>query len=110
MRPIMRLVKPLVAATLALSLNATSGMAEVVPVVSAKSSVTTLTRNQVTDIFLGKTSRFPNGEQAVPIDQTEGSAARDEFSNAYAAFQASLTVREAYGANSHTGDKESVNN
>jgi ABC-type phosphate transport system substrate-binding protein len=35
------------------------------------------------DIFLGKTSRFPDGSLALPIDQDEGSAARDEF---YATF------------------------
>ncbi|MFY9328910.1 MAG: phosphate ABC transporter substrate-binding protein [Georgfuchsia sp.] len=75
----MRFVKPLVAATLALSLCAASAMAEVVAVVSTRSSLTTLTKNQVTDIFLGKTSRFPDGSQAIPIDQVEGSAARDEF-------------------------------
>jgi ABC-type phosphate transport system substrate-binding protein len=53
--------------------------AELVTVVSAKSAVTTLTRNQVVDIFLGKVSRFPDGGPAVPIDQVEGAAARDEF-------------------------------
>ena len=31
------------------------------------------------DIFLGKRTRFPDGSLALPIDQTEGSAARDEF-------------------------------
>jgi ABC-type phosphate transport system substrate-binding protein len=45
--------------------------------------VTTLSKNQVVDIFLGKTSRFPDGSPAVPIDQVEASAARDEF---YASF------------------------
>ncbi len=54
-------------------------MAEVVAVVSAESPVTALSRNQVVDIFLGRMSRFPGGEQAVPIDQEEDSAARDEF-------------------------------
>jgi ABC-type phosphate transport system substrate-binding protein len=53
--------------------------AEVVAVVSSTSPVTALSKNQVVDIFLGRASRFPDGEQAVPIDQTEGSAARDEF-------------------------------
>jgi hypothetical protein len=37
----------------------------------------------VTDIFLGKTTRFPDGAPAVPIDLVEGSPARDEF---YATF------------------------
>src|ERR1700675_3328353 len=68
---------------LALSVGTGAARADVVAVVSSKSSVAVLSKNQVVDIFLGKTSRFPNGEQAVPIDQVEGSAARDEF---YATF------------------------
>ena len=52
---------------------------EVVPVVSAKSHVKDLNADQVADIFLGKTSRFPDGTQAVPIDQSEDSPARDKF-------------------------------
>lgn len=59
--------------------------AEVVPVVSAKSTVTVLSNVQLVDIFLGKQSRFPNGEPAMPIDQAEGSDARDEFYMHYAA-------------------------
>jgi ABC-type phosphate transport system substrate-binding protein len=58
-------------------------MADMVAVVSSKNPLTSLTKSQVADIFLGKTARFPDGTLAVPIDQEEGSAARDEF---YAAF------------------------
>ena len=43
--------------------------ADVVAVASAKSTVTTLSKAQVMGTFLGKISRFPNGAQAVPIDQ-----------------------------------------
>lgn len=53
--------------------------AQEVAVVSAKSSVTTLSKNQLADIFLGKSVRFPDGSQVVPIDQSEGTLARDEF-------------------------------
>jgi ABC-type phosphate transport system substrate-binding protein len=52
---------------------------EVVAVVSAKSAVTALNAGQVGDIFLGKTSRFPDGTQAVPIDLNEDSPARERF-------------------------------
>jgi ABC-type phosphate transport system substrate-binding protein len=52
---------------------------DVVAVVSAKSPVTTLNATQVADLFLGKTSRFPDGTQAMPIDQAEDSAARERF-------------------------------
>ncbi|MGS0754357.1 phosphate ABC transporter substrate-binding protein, partial [Roseateles sp. GG27B] len=30
-------------------------------------------------IFLGNNARLPNGEQAEPLDQAEGSGTRDEF-------------------------------
>lgn len=65
---------------LALSLGAGVAVADVVAVVSAKNPVTTtLSNNQVVDIFLGKVNRFPDGSPAVPIDQAEGSPVRDEF-------------------------------
>jgi ABC-type phosphate transport system substrate-binding protein len=57
--------------------------ADVVAVVSSKNPVTSLSKSQVADIFLGKTARFPDGTLAVPIDQEESSPARDEF---YATF------------------------
>ena len=68
-------------ALLGLALNFAGGpaIADVVPVVSTKSVVTTLTKAQLTAIFLGQLSRFPTGSLAMPIDQTEGSAIRDEF-------------------------------
>ncbi len=62
-----------------LSLAVQAGAAEVVPVVSVKSNVSGLSNNQVVDIFLGKSSRFPNGDPAIPIDQAEGSEIRDAF-------------------------------
>jgi ABC-type phosphate transport system substrate-binding protein len=67
------------AAGLALQLDPPSAGAEVVAVVSARSAVRTLSASQLTDIFLGRASTFPSGARAVPIDQPEGSAARDEF-------------------------------
>lgn len=58
--------------------------AEVVAIVSARSATTTLSRSQAADLFLGRTNRFPNGEQAVPLDQPEGSPTRDSFYRAFA--------------------------
>ena len=52
---------------------------EVVPVVSARSAVTQLDANQVADIFLGKSSRFPDGTVAMPIDLSEESPLRERF-------------------------------
>lgn len=66
-------------AGLTLSLGSSAAQADVVAVVSAKSTITALSQSQVADLFLGKTNRFPDGAQAVPIDQAEGSATRDEF-------------------------------
>jgi ABC-type phosphate transport system substrate-binding protein len=65
--------------SLALSLASAAVMSDVVAVVGAKSATTTLNKAQVADIFLGRASHFPDGALAVPIDQAEGSGARDEF-------------------------------
>jgi ABC-type phosphate transport system substrate-binding protein len=64
---------------LALSVAGVSARADVVAVVSSNSAITSLSRAQLADIFLGKASRFPDGVRAVPVDQVEGSAARAEF-------------------------------
>jgi ABC-type phosphate transport system substrate-binding protein len=80
-RPIMTLVNRIrwTIFGLALGLAMAAAKADVVVVVSAKCAVSTLSKDQVMDIFLGKTTRFPDGAPAVPMDQTEGSPARDEF-------------------------------
>jgi hypothetical protein len=41
--------------------------ADVVAVVSTKNPLTSLTKAEVADIFLGKAVRFPDGTLAVPI-------------------------------------------
>jgi ABC-type phosphate transport system substrate-binding protein len=69
----------LLAIGLTLGLSSVVVKADVVAVVSAKNPITALDKSQVADLFLGKAGRFPNGVQAVPIDQTEGLAVRDEF-------------------------------
>src|SRR5438105_3262115 len=56
---------------------------EVVPVVSAKSAITSLNAAQVADIFLGKTNRFPDGTPAVPIDLSEEAPERERFYSQY---------------------------
>jgi hypothetical protein len=53
--------------------------ADEVAVVSAKSTVVTLSKSELMNIFLGKAARFPDGSLAVPIDRSEGTPARDEF-------------------------------
>ena len=63
---------------LILSLSA-QVQADIVAVVSAQSSITRLSTSQLSDIFLGKVSRFPDGTPAVPVDLGNGSAERDQF-------------------------------
>lgn len=77
MKPIAKLAFTLL--TVAWSLAAGANGHDVVPVVSARSAVKALNSNQVADIFLGKTSRFPDGTLAVPIDYSEESPLRDRF-------------------------------
>ena len=73
-----RLLFQLIAA-LAGAIALTAGAEDVVAVVSAKSPITSLNSAQVADIFLGKTTRFPDGSPAVPIDLSEDSPERDRF-------------------------------
>jgi ABC-type phosphate transport system substrate-binding protein len=88
-----RLPQELLLGILAVSFAAMPAMADVVAVVSVKSSINVLSVNQVLDIFLGKASHFPDGTPAVPIDQTENSAVRDEF---YVKVGKSATQIKAY--------------
>ena len=78
----------LTAIALSLGFVSTQVDADVVAVVGADSPISSLTRVEVMDIFLGRRTRFPDGSAAFPIDQSEGSAARDEFYTTYAAMSA----------------------
>jgi len=51
----------------------------VVVIVSANSPIQNLDKEQVASIFLGKTANYPDGSSAIPIEQTDGTAAHDEF-------------------------------
>ena len=68
---------PLIGMTVSLILGVAE--ANVVTVVSAKSPITALSKTQVADIFLGKSNRYPDGAQAMPIDQPEASIDRGKF-------------------------------
>lgn len=59
--------------------GAGAGGAELVVIVSARSPVTTLRPDQVAAIFLGQSARFPDGVEAVPLDQPLGAPLRDQF-------------------------------
>jgi len=66
-------------AILALSLATANASAELVVVVSSRSPVTAINAEQVAAIFLGHASRFPDGAQAVAVDQPLGAPQRDSF-------------------------------
>lgn len=55
----------------------------VVVVVSAESPVVELPRQHLTDLYLGRTSRFPDGRGAAPIDLEPGAPEREEFYERY---------------------------
>jgi hypothetical protein len=52
---------------------------DVVAIVSTKSPVTALSREQIVDIFMANTPQLPYEVRLVPVDQLESSAARDKF-------------------------------
>jgi ABC-type phosphate transport system substrate-binding protein len=53
--------------------------ADVFVVTGAKNSSITLSKNQISDVFLGKVTSLPDGSNATPIDQSESSPLRNEF-------------------------------
>lgn len=65
---------------LALLLPGVDAAAEdLVIIVSARSKLGALSAEQAADIFLAHTRRFPDGSEAVAIDQSLGSPLRDQF-------------------------------
>lgn len=62
-------------------LYGTQALAGISIIVNKGSEVTSLSSKQAKNIFLGKKSKFPNGSKAVPVDQSEGSAARSTFTS-----------------------------
>lgn len=60
---------------------ATFASAEISVVVSANNPNNSIDQATVSKIFLGKTKSFPDGSQAVPVDQDDGAAAREAFNS-----------------------------
>lgn len=56
---------------------------DIVVVVSAENPAMEISRLHLADLYLGRTTRFPNGEAAEPVDQRSGSKARDAFYERY---------------------------
>lgn len=61
-----------------------SGMAnaEISVIVSTNNPNSSIEQAIVAKIFLGKTKSFPDGSQAVPVDQSDGSPTRKSFNSA----------------------------
>lgn len=53
--------------------------AGVVVIVSPDSNIDSLSKSQVKSVFLGKVKSLPNGETAVPVNQSESSPVYDAF-------------------------------
>ncbi|WP_104204420.1 phosphate ABC transporter substrate-binding protein [Billgrantia saliphila] len=69
--------------SLLLCLVSSVALAEVVVVVSAQNPLAKLTRSELADLYLGRTSRFPNGQPATPVDHRENSPAYLAFYREY---------------------------
>ena len=59
--------------------SATAAQAEIAVIVHASNPNDTLSANEVSRIFLGKTKKFPAGSRAIPVNQDEGRAIKDTF-------------------------------
>ena len=55
--------------------------AEISVIVSVSNPNTAMDQSTVAKIFLGKAKSFPDGTQAVPVDQDDGAATRDGFNS-----------------------------
>jgi ABC-type phosphate transport system substrate-binding protein len=54
-------------------------LAETSVIISVNNPNSTLDQTAISKIFLGKAKRFPDGSQAVPVDQDDKSTVRESF-------------------------------
>lgn len=64
---------------LLLSCASVFSSAEVSVIIGSANPNASIASADITKIFLGKSKRFPDGSQAVPIDQDDGTPARESF-------------------------------
>lgn len=55
--------------------------AEVAVIVNNSNANATMSNSDISRIFLGKSSKFPDGSAASPLDQSNGSSVRQEFND-----------------------------
>lgn len=68
---------------LVMGLSSFAAHAELVVVVSAHNPIKSLSRAELSDIYLGRRQLLPNGERIVPIDQQDSAPAYEEFYGTY---------------------------
>lgn len=66
---------------LLISMAASITFADTSVIVSASNANASMDKTTVSKIFLGKTKRFPDGTQALPIDQDDDAPAREFFNS-----------------------------
>ena len=64
---------------LIIALASSAACADISVIISANNPNSSLDQAAVSKIFLGKAKRFPDGTQAVPVDQDEESTTREAF-------------------------------
>lgn len=69
-------IKNIAMATL---LTVSTGVLAEVSVIVHPSNGASIDTKMASKLFLGKSKKFPGGEEAVPIEQADGSSARTEF-------------------------------
>ena len=77
-----------------LGVTATPAAADYVIIVNPKSAVDTLTREEVVNIFMGRSRKLPSGLRALPVDLALPVVAKDQF-------YASLVGKSAQEINSY---------
>lgn len=76
--------------------------AEIVVVTSAKSSASSLTKEQTSDIFMGKSNTLPGGGAVTPVDSDDANPMREEFYNKVVG-KSAAQVRSYWAKLSFTG-------
>lgn len=79
MGPLMKIINNVALCAILLLSAGLVDASKMVVVVSPHNPATTLSETQVTNIFLGRSQYFPNGNPVRPVDQAEGSGAREAF-------------------------------
>ena len=67
------------AAAIGLLTLAHAASAQVAVIVNPKSAIASLSPEQVSSIFLGKSNTLPSGSTAAPVDLHDGSAVHEQF-------------------------------